>query len=60
MRQVGPDARAPADRTLYDAFSQMLIHQATSVAVVDANRFRGVLTPESFVAAIRRRGLGPA
>jgi osmoprotectant transport system ATP-binding protein len=48
------DAIIAADRTLYDAFSQMLIHQATWVAVVDGDRFRGVLTPESFVAAIQR------
>src|SRR5438105_4396145 len=48
------DATISADRTLYDAFSQMLIHQAVWVAVVDGSRFRGVLTPESFVAAIQR------
>src|SRR5438876_6160869 len=48
------DAIIGADRTLYDAFSQMLIHQATWVAVVDGNQFRGVLTPQSFVAAIQR------
>jgi osmoprotectant transport system ATP-binding protein len=48
------DAIIGADRTLYDAFSQMLIHQAGWVAVVDGDRFRGVLTPESFVAAIQR------
>src|SRR3989440_6193682 len=48
------DATISADRTLYDAFSQMLIHQAIWVAVVDGSRFRGVLTPESFVAAIQR------
>jgi osmoprotectant transport system ATP-binding protein len=48
------DAVIAADRTLYDAFSQMLIHQASWVAVVDGDRFRGVLTPESFVAAIQR------
>ena len=48
------DAIIPADRTLYDAFSQMLIHQANWVAVVDGDRFRGVLTPQSFVAAIQR------
>src|ERR1700682_3239631 len=48
------DSVIGADRTLYDAFSQMLIHQATWVAVVDGDRFRGVLTPESFVAAIQR------
>jgi osmoprotectant transport system ATP-binding protein len=48
------DATVPADRTLYDAFSQMLIHQASWVAVVDGDRFCGVLTPASFVAAIQR------
>jgi osmoprotectant transport system ATP-binding protein len=48
------DAIVAADRTLYDAFSQMLIHQANWVAVVDADRFCGVLTPQSFVAAIQR------
>ncbi|MEA2633493.1 MAG: osmoprotectant transport system ATP-binding protein [Chloroflexota bacterium] len=48
------DAIIGADRTLFDAFSQMLIHQATWVAVVDGDQFRGVLTPESFVAAIQR------
>lgn len=48
------DAIISADRTLFDAFSQMLIHQATWVAVVDGDRFRGVLTPQSFVAAIQR------
>jgi len=48
------DAIIGADRTLYDAFSQMLIHQATWVAVVDGDQFRGVLTPQSFVAAIQR------
>src|SRR2546422_6556210 len=48
------DATITADRTLYDAFSQMLIHQATWVAVLDEAKFCGVLTPESFVAAIQR------
>ena len=48
------DAIVAADRTLYDAFSQMLIHQANWVAVVDGDRFCGVLTPQSFVAAIQR------
>src|ERR1700682_2447283 len=56
------DAVISADRTLYDAFSQMLIHQATWVAVLDGVEFRGVLTPQSFVAAIQRwrGGLGSA
>jgi osmoprotectant transport system ATP-binding protein len=53
-----PDVRAdvsiPADRTLYDAFSEMLIHHAGSIAVVDDGRVLGVLTPNAFVAAIRR------
>jgi osmoprotectant transport system ATP-binding protein len=48
------DAVITADRTLFDAFSQMLIHQASWVAVVEGDRFRGVLTPQSFVAAIQR------
>src|SRR4030081_1191928 len=48
------DAVIGADRTLYDAFSQMLIHQATWVAVIDGDQFRGVLPPQSFVAAIQR------
>ncbi len=48
------DAIISGDRTLFDAFSQMLIHQASWVAVVDGDRFRGVLTPQSFVAAIQR------
>ncbi len=48
------DAIIAADRTLFDAFSQMLIHQASWVAVVDGDRFRGVLTPQSFVEAIQR------
>lgn len=48
------DAVIGADRTLYDAFSQMLIHQASWVAVVDGDQFRGVLTPQSFVAAIQQ------
>jgi osmoprotectant transport system ATP-binding protein len=48
------DAVVAADRTLYEAFSQMLIHQASWVAVVDGDRFCGVLTPESFVKAIQR------
>lgn len=47
------EARVSADRMLYDAFSQMLIHQAGWVAVVDGNRVLGVLTPATFLKAIR-------
>lgn len=52
-RAVPVDARIGADRTLYDAFSQMLIHQASWVAVLDGERLMGVLTPASFLSAIR-------
>src|SRR5919204_315295 len=48
------DATVAADRNLYDAFSQMLIRHADWVAVLDGDRFKGVLTPASFVAAIQR------
>ena len=48
------DATIGADRTLYDAFSHMLIHQANWVVVLDGTRLCGVLTPQSFVAAIQR------
>lgn len=48
------DAVVSSDRTLYDAFSQMLIHHASWVAVVDGDRFAGVLTPASFVAEFQR------
>jgi osmoprotectant transport system ATP-binding protein len=48
------DASITADRTLYDAFSQMLIHHAAWVAVMDKDAYCGVLTPQSFVAAIQR------
>jgi osmoprotectant transport system ATP-binding protein len=48
------EATVAADRNLYDAFSQMLIRHADWVAVTEGDRFRGVLTPASFVAAIQR------
>jgi osmoprotectant transport system ATP-binding protein len=51
---IQADVSIPADRTLFDAFSEMLIHHAASIAVVDGDRILGVLTPTSFVAAIRR------
>lgn len=52
-RAVRVDASVARDRTLYDAFSQMLIHQASWVAVLDQDRPVGVLTPASFLEAIR-------
>jgi osmoprotectant transport system ATP-binding protein len=48
------DAVVQSTGTLYDAFSQMLIHHARWVAVVDQERYCGVLTPQAFVAEIQR------
>ncbi|MEO6796244.1 MAG: ATP-binding cassette domain-containing protein [Candidatus Dormibacter sp.] len=48
------DAKVAADRTLFDAFSQMLIHRANWVAVIDGDRLVGVLTPDAFLRAIRQ------
>jgi osmoprotectant transport system ATP-binding protein len=53
-RALPIDATIGADRNLYDAFSQMLIRHADWVAVLQGDRFCGVLTPASFVAAIQR------
>src|SRR3712207_1090526 len=48
------DAWVPAGTTLKTAFSTMLQHEAGWVAVLDGDRFLGVLTPESLHAALRR------
>ncbi len=40
-------ATVPTGATLKDAFSAMLLHDAGWVAVVDGDRFCGVLTPEA-------------
>jgi osmoprotectant transport system ATP-binding protein len=48
------EAWVPADATLKTAFATMLQHEAGWVAVLDGNRFLGVLTPESLHAALRR------
>jgi osmoprotectant transport system ATP-binding protein len=42
------------DATLKDAFSEMLLHDAAWVAVLDGDRYLGVLTPDAFHAAVRR------
>jgi osmoprotectant transport system ATP-binding protein len=52
-RATRMEATVQAGRTLYDAFSQMLIHRASWVAVVDQDRLVGVLTPAAFLSAIR-------
>jgi osmoprotectant transport system ATP-binding protein len=52
---VGPDV--PTVRlgaSLKDALSAMLLHDVTSVAVVEGGAVQGLLTPESLHAALRR------
>jgi osmoprotectant transport system ATP-binding protein len=48
------DAWVPADATLKTAMATMLQHEAGWVAVLDGDRFLGVLTPDSLHAALRR------
>jgi osmoprotectant transport system ATP-binding protein len=48
------EAWVPARATLKTAFATMLQHEAGWVAVLDGDRFCGVLTPESLHAALRR------
>ncbi|MFN2504552.1 MAG: ABC transporter ATP-binding protein [Acidimicrobiales bacterium] len=47
-------AWVPIGASLKEAFSVMLLHDAGWVAVLDGDRFCGVLTPESLHAALRR------
>jgi len=47
------DAWVPVGATLKQAFSVMLQHDAGWVAVLDGDRYLGVLTPESLHAALR-------
>ena len=47
-------AWVPVGAKLKDAFSEMLLHDAGWVAVLDGERFCGVLTPDSLHAAMRR------
>jgi len=42
-----------ATATLKDAFAEMLLHDAGWVAVLDGDRYMGVLTPDSLHAAMR-------
>jgi osmoprotectant transport system ATP-binding protein len=48
------EAWVPTGATLKTAFATMLQHEAGWVAVLDGDRFCGVLTPESLHAALRR------
>jgi osmoprotectant transport system ATP-binding protein len=55
------DATVRIGASLKDAFAEMLQHDAGWVAVLDGNRYRGVLTPWSLHTALRRSidsGLG--
>ena len=47
-------AWVPADSSLKRAFAEMLAHDAGWVAVLDGERYLGVLTPDSLHAALRR------
>jgi osmoprotectant transport system ATP-binding protein len=62
---VGSNARrmeawVPVRASLKTAFATMLQHEAGWVAVLDGDRFLGVLTPESLHAALRRSVEGVA
>ena len=48
------EAWVPVHASLKHAFSEMLQHDAGWVAVLDGDRFVGVLTPESLHTALRR------
>ncbi|MGY2079171.1 ABC transporter ATP-binding protein [Modestobacter sp. SYSU DS0657] len=54
------EAWVPVDATLKTAFATMLQLEAGWVAVLDGDRFCGVLTPESLHAALRRSVEGRA
>jgi osmoprotectant transport system ATP-binding protein len=48
------EAWVSTDATLKQAFAQMLQQDAAWVAVLDDDRYVGVLTPDSLHAALRR------
>jgi osmoprotectant transport system ATP-binding protein len=54
------EAWVPVDTSLKTAFATMLQMEAGWVAVLDGDRFLGVLTPESLHAALRRSVEGAA
>jgi osmoprotectant transport system ATP-binding protein len=54
------EAWVPVQSSLKTAFATMLQHEAGWVAVLDGDRFVGVLTPESLHAALRRSVEGVA
>lgn len=48
------EAWVPVQSTLKAAFGEMLTHDAGWIAVLDGDRYLGVLTPDSLHAALRR------
>jgi len=48
------EAWIPLDASLKTAFAEMLQHDAAWVAVLDGDRYVGILTPEALHAALRR------
>jgi osmoprotectant transport system ATP-binding protein len=50
------DAWVSADATLKQALSEMLLHDAGWIAVLDGSRYLGVLTPETIHHAMRAAG----
>jgi osmoprotectant transport system ATP-binding protein len=48
------EAWVPITGSLKQAFSEMLQHDAGWVAVLDGERFLGVLTPDALHTALRR------
>jgi osmoprotectant transport system ATP-binding protein len=48
------EATVPGDASLKTAFAEMLQHDAGWVAVLDGERYLGVLTPDTLHAALRR------
>jgi osmoprotectant transport system ATP-binding protein len=48
------EAWVPVDASLKQAFAEMLQHDAGWVAVLDGERFLGVLTPTTLYEALRR------
>ena len=62
VREAGKrmEAWVPVDSSLKTAFATMLQLEAGWVAVLDGDRFCGVLTPESLHAALRRSVEGSA
>jgi osmoprotectant transport system ATP-binding protein len=48
------EAWIPLDASLKTAFAEMLQHDAAWVAVLDNDRYVGILTPDALHAALRR------